>query len=78
MPLKPGTDAKCTIDDQIKEAERELVMRKRVYWSRVEQGKMTPADMNRKIELQQAIVDTLMAVKAVHWPDAEQWLGLGR
>lgn len=72
----PGTNAEFTIDDMIKEAHRELGMRKRVYWGRVSDGKMTVEQMNRQINLQHAILLTLEQVKAMHWPEKQQGLGL--
>ena len=72
--MTPGTNAHFTIDDQIKEARRELNMRKRVFWRWVEQKKMSTEDMNEKIGLQEAIIDTLEAVKALHWPDKQAGL----
>ena len=73
---RPGTNATYSIDDQIKEAKRELNMRHAVYRRRHDEGKMTWEQLQRGIALQQAIIDTLTAVKAWHWPDKQGGLGI--
>lgn len=73
---KPGTNAIYSIDDQIREARRELKMRERVYWGRVERGQMTVEEMNRYTKLQKAIILTLEQVKAMHWPDKQGGLNV--
>ena len=74
--VKPGTNAQYTIDDMIREAKRELTMRHKVYWGQVERGVKTREEANRLIHLQQAIVDTLVRVKAWHWPDRQGGLNV--
>lgn len=53
-----------TIDDLIKEAEAEIVMRQRVYAGFVRKGTMTQAVMDEKIARMSDIRDVLKAVKA--------------
>lgn len=74
--VKPGTNATYTIDDMIREAKRELNMRHKVYWGRIDRGLMTREEANRLIQLQEAIVDALVRVKAWHWPDPQGGLNV--
>ena len=48
------------ISEQIKEVEREIAMRKRVYGRSVAQGKMDPEEMDRKVQLMEAIRESLL------------------
>jgi hypothetical protein len=48
-----------SIEDQIKAAERELAMRRRVYPRRVDDGKMTPEKSVHEIAAMEAIIETL-------------------
>lgn len=50
-----------TIEEQIKEVNREIGMRHSVYARRVEAGKMTQAEADRKIGVMEAVLDTLLA-----------------
>ena len=54
-----------SIDDQIKEVEREIAMRRRVYSRQVEQGKMDPEEMDRKVELMVAARESLLTLAPV-------------
>jgi hypothetical protein len=49
----------------IAEAQRELDMRKQVYWSRVRAGQMRQADADKRIALMAAIVRRLTATAAL-------------
>ena len=49
----------------IAEAQRELDLRKQVYWSRVRAGKMRQADADKRIALMQAIVRRLTVTAAL-------------
>jgi hypothetical protein len=49
----------------IAEAQRELDMRRQVYWSRVRAGQMRQADADKRIALMQAIVRRLTATAAL-------------
>lgn len=48
-----------SLQDQLGEARRELLLRKRVYAPLVARGKMRAATAERQIELMAAIVETL-------------------
>lgn len=52
-----------TLDEMIKEADREVAMRKKHYPRFVEQGKLTQFDANYRLEVMQWIADTLRDVK---------------
>ena len=52
-----------TIEEQIKEAERELAMRRNFYAKQVKAGKMTKETARKHYDLQQAIVTTLKNLK---------------
>jgi hypothetical protein len=45
----------------IAEAQRELDMRRQVYWAKVRSGEMRQADADRRLVLMQAIVKRLTA-----------------
>ena len=49
----------------IAEAQRELDMRRQVYWSRVRAGKMRQADADKRIALMAAIVRRLTVTAAL-------------
>ena len=49
----------------ITEAQRELDMRKQVYWAKVRAGQMRQADADRRIALMQAIVKRLTVTAAL-------------
>ena len=49
----------------IAEAQRELDMRKQVYWARVRAGQMRQADADARIALMAAIVRRLTATAAL-------------
>ena len=49
----------------IAEAQRELDLRRRVYWSRVRAGQMRQADADARIALMAAIVRRLTATAAL-------------
>jgi len=49
----------------ITEAQRELDMRKQVYWAIVRAGQMRQADADRRIALMQAIVKRLTVTAAL-------------
>lgn len=51
-----------SIAEQIKEAVRELHVRKSVYPRQVSSAKMKQADADRRIALQQAIIDSLQSL----------------
>jgi len=58
-------EGKITIDDQIKCAERELAMRKRVYPRWITAKKMSEEKANREIAVMESIIKTLKAVKKI-------------
>ena len=49
----------------IAEAQRELDIRRQVYWSRVRAGQMRQADADQRIALMQAIVKRLTVTVAL-------------
>ena len=49
----------------IAEAQRELDMRRQVYWSRVRAGKMRQDEVDKRIALMQAIVRRLTVTAAL-------------
>ena len=49
----------------ITEAQRELDMRRQVYWSRVRAGKMRQDEADKRIALMQAIVKRLTVTAAL-------------
>ena len=49
----------------IAEAQRELDMRKQVYWTRVRAGQMRQADADKRIALMAAIVKRLTVTAAL-------------
>ena len=49
----------------IAEAQRELDMRRQVYWSRVRAGKMRQVDADKRIALMAAIVKRLTVTAAL-------------
>lgn len=52
-----------TLDEMIKEAEREVIMRKKCYPQWIATGKIKELDANYRIEVMQWIVDTLKDLK---------------
>lgn len=52
-----------TLDEMIKEADREVAMRKKHYPRFVEQGKISQLDANYRLEVMQWIADTLRDLK---------------
>ena len=54
-----------TVAALIAEAQRELDMRKQVYWARVRAGQMRQADADARIALMAAIVQRLIATAAL-------------
>jgi hypothetical protein len=54
-----------TIDEMIREAQRELELRRQCYWPRVRDGKMRADDAERRIALMEAIVKRLTATAAI-------------
>jgi hypothetical protein len=76
---KPGTNARYSITMQIECVQRELKMRKRVYPYRITKGSMTDAFAAREVACMEAVLDTLQAVRAKYWPEAQgDLLGEGR
>jgi hypothetical protein len=53
-----------TLAEQIAEAQRELVLRKRCYPQWIKSGKLDPGDAKYQILVQEAIVRTLMRLDA--------------
>jgi hypothetical protein len=53
-----------TVTALIAEAQRELEMRKQVYWANVRAGKMRQADADKRIALMAAIVKRLTVTAA--------------
>lgn len=51
---------KFSITSLVKEAQRELAMRKEVFPRRVSMGKMRQGEMDMLIAMQQQIIDTLV------------------
>ena len=58
-------DGALPITALIAEAQRELDMRRQVYWARVRAGKMRQADADKRIALMQAIVKRLTVTAAL-------------
>lgn len=58
-----------SLDDQIKCVEREIGMRKRVYARWVENKRMTQAKADQETAAMQAVLDTLVALKAAAAPN---------
>ena len=54
-----------TVVALIAEAQRELDLRRQVYWSRVRAGQMRQADADKRIALMQAIVRRLTVTAAL-------------
>ena len=52
-----------TLDEMIKEADREVALRKKCYPQWVQTGKINQADANYRIEVMEWIVDTLKDLK---------------
>ena len=52
-----------TLNEMIKEADREVAMRKKHYPRFVEQGKLTQIEANYRLEVMQWIADTLRDLK---------------
>lgn len=52
-----------TLDEMIKEADREVALRKKCYPQWVEQGKIKQLDANYRLEVMEYIADTLRDVK---------------
>jgi hypothetical protein len=53
-----------TLDEQIREAQRELMMRRKVYPRQVKAGKLSSPEASHQIQVMQAIVQTLMRLDA--------------
>jgi hypothetical protein len=53
-----------TLADQLKEAQREVAVRKRVYPSLVERGRMTQGQADYHLAAMEAIVQTLGRLEA--------------
>ena len=58
-------DGALPITALIAEAQRELDMRRQVYWSRVRAGQMRPDDADKRIALMAAIVKRLTVPAAL-------------
>jgi hypothetical protein len=54
-----------TIEDLIREAQRELELRRQYYWHRVRAGKLRVEDAEKRIALMEAIVKRLTATAAI-------------
>ena len=52
-----------TLDEMIKEADREVAMRKKWYPQWVQTGKINQVDANYRLEVMEYIADTLRDVK---------------
>ena len=51
--------SKISMTEQEKEVKREISMRKAVYPSLIKRGKMTEAEAARRIEVMEAVLQTL-------------------
>ena len=58
-------DGALPITALVAEAQRELDMRRQVYWARVRAGKMRQADADKRIALMAAIVKRLTVTGAL-------------
>ncbi len=58
-------DGALPITALIAQAQRELDLRRQVYWSRVRAGKMRQADADKRIALMAAIVKRLTVTAAL-------------
>lgn len=56
IPVPPEP---VSLDQQIKEVEREIGMRFKVYAGRMSRGDMTKEDADKKIATMQAVLETL-------------------
>lgn len=54
-----------TIEDLIREAQREVELRKQYYWRRVRAGRMRQDDADKRIALMEAIVKRLTVTAAL-------------
>lgn len=54
---------KYEINEQIKEVERELLMRRRVYSGKVKAGKMKAENARKSYDLMKAVLDTLKSLR---------------
>jgi hypothetical protein len=54
-----------TIEDLIREAQRELELRRPYYWKRIRAGTMRADDAEKRIALMEAIVKRLTATAAI-------------
>lgn len=63
-----ATAWRIDIEDQIKEARRELGARKRVYPKMYERGTLTQEEMTYRLAAQLAIIATLEGVRDSHKP----------
>lgn len=52
-----------TLDEMIKEADREVALRKKCYPQWVQTGKINQVDANYRLEVMEWIVDTLKDLK---------------
>jgi hypothetical protein len=57
-----------SLDDQIACVMRELVMRRRVYKRRVDQGHMTMIESAKEMAAMEAVLETLLSVKEKREP----------
>lgn len=60
--------AAIPLEEQIKEAHRELAIRQRVYPKWVKEGRLTQEAADRQIANSKAIIATLTALEADHYP----------
>ena len=58
-------DSRFPVAALIAEAQRELDMRRQIYWSRVRAGKMRQEDSDKRLALMQAIVKRLTVTAAL-------------
>lgn len=59
MSAAQESDPAVPIEDQIKCVRREIALRRNVYRSRVEAGKMEPAEARRELDAMRAVLHTL-------------------
>lgn len=59
-----------TLDQLIKEANREAKMRETVYTKKVRDGSMTPADARRKLDMMREIAGRLQQLSGLLYPAA--------
>jgi hypothetical protein len=61
-----------TIEEQLAEVQREILNRRNRYGLLIEDGEMTQADANHKIEVMKAVRDTLPAASIRSKPIREE------